>query len=427
MPRQHVFFPSFAIAALALSLFAGSTFAQSQSSSSSRAGQGQGHGQNEGGNAPPGLDVATAKALNTAIEALNIEKYAEAQAAIGTLKLDKLSPYERSKVEQIMFNISYAQEKYDEAQQHLQKSIDAGGLNEQEVSQARYQFAQLYLTREKWKEGAAALEEWFKTAENPNSAAYYLLAVAYYQLEDFARALPPAQKTIELTDKPQENWLQLLLALYLQREQYDQATPLLVKLVEAAPDKKNYWLQLSAVYGQVEDYKNALAVMQLAYGAGLLTEESEFQRLADLLLFNDVPYRGGQVLEKAIKDNKVQTNDKIYEKLANCWIAAGELDKAIEPLQKGGDLASSGDLLVRLGEVQIQRQDWGAAKASIERGINKGQLKDAAGAQLLMGIVLFNEKKLPEARTWFARAQQSPKQRGIAENYLKIIDAQTAS
>ena len=43
-----------------------------------------------------------------------------------------------------------------------------------------------------------------------------------------------------------------------------------------------------------------------------------------------------------------------------------------------------------------------------------------------MGIVLFNEKKLGEARTWFARAQQSPKQRNIAENYLKIINAQTA-
>src|SRR5215471_3645498 len=193
MPRHRVFFAFFAMAAVGLSLFAGSTFAQSQTSPSSRAGQGQSHGQqgqahgqNEGGNAPPaGLDVATAKALNTAIEALNMEKYAEAQAAIGTLKLDKLSPYERSKVEQIMFNISYAQEKYDEAQQHLQKSIEAGGLNEQEVSQARYQVAQLYLTREKWKEGAAALEEWFKTAENPNSAAYYLLAVAYYQLEDF--------------------------------------------------------------------------------------------------------------------------------------------------------------------------------------------------------------------------------------------------
>ena len=214
--------------AAALVLTVPAAFAQD---SQSRAAQGK------EGNAPaPTIDAATGKALNEAIELMNMEKYAEAQAKIGTLNLEKLSPYERSKVEQILFNISYAQEKYEEARGHLQKSIDAGGLNEQEISQARYQFAQLYMTEEKWKEGAAALEEWFKTAAMPNSAAYYLLAVAYYQLEDYGRSLPNAQKAIELSDKPQESWLQLLLALYLQKEQFKDAIPLLVRLVEGAPE-----------------------------------------------------------------------------------------------------------------------------------------------------------------------------------------------
>jgi tetratricopeptide (TPR) repeat protein len=424
MPNNQRLFAVLAIAVLGSSLLAKPAYAQG--TSGSRVKQGSGESQNQGGSSQGAIDAATAKALNTAIEALNMEKYAEAQAAIDTLKLDKLSPYEHSKVEQILFNIAYAQEKYDEARAHLQKSIDAGGLNEQEVAQARYQSAQLYLTQEKWKEGVAALEEWFKTAENPNSAAYYLLAVAYYQLQDFDHAMPNAKKAIELSDKPQESWLQLLLALYLQKDQYKDAIPLLTKLVETTPEKKTYWMQLSAVYGQIEDYKNALAVMQLAYGSGLLTEETEFQRLADLLVFNEVPYRGGQVLEKALKDNKIKGDEKTYEKLADCWIASGELEKAVDPLQKGADLSSSGDMLVRLGEVQIQRQDWDGAKGAIERGINKGKLKDTGAAQLLMGIVLYNEKKLGEARTWFARATQSPKQRNLAENYLKIIDAQTA-
>ena len=54
------------------------------------------------------------------------------------------------------------------------------------------------LPEEKWREGAAALEEWFRTAQNPNGAAYYLLAVAYYQQEDYKRALVPAQKAVDL-------------------------------------------------------------------------------------------------------------------------------------------------------------------------------------------------------------------------------------
>jgi tetratricopeptide (TPR) repeat protein len=424
MPHHYAFSRIFAIAAAAgLAMAATSAFAQ-------RAGQedqeqSQSEGQSSGG--PPPIDVATAKALNTAIEALNMEKYAEAQTAIGTLNLEKLSPYERSKVEQISFNIAYAQEKYDEARQHLQRSIDAGGLNEQEVSQARYQFAQLYMTEEKWKEGAAALEEWFQTATNPNSSAYYLLSVAYYQMEDFERSLPHAKKAVELTEKPQESWLQLLLALYLQKEQFNDAIPLLVGLIETAPEKKTYWMQLSSVYGQVEDYPKALAIMQLAYDAGLVTEDAEIRRLADLLLFNDIPYRGGQVLEEAIQKQVVTVDDKVYDKLANCWIAAGELDKAIDPLTRGGELASSGDMLVRLGQVHLERQDWEAAKAALERGIDKGKLNDTGGAQLMMGIAFFNEKKLADARTWFERAAKAEKHRSIAETYLQIIDAQTES
>jgi tetratricopeptide (TPR) repeat protein len=425
MPHHYAFSRIFAVAAAAgMALAATSTFAQRAGQEDQEQSQSEGQG---GGSGPPPIDVATAKALNTAIEALNMEKYAEAQAAIGTLSLEKLSPYERSKVEQISFNIAYSQEKYDEARQHLQRSIDAGGLNEQEVSQARYQFAQLYMTEEKWKEGAAALEEWFQTATNPNSSAYYLLAVAYYQMEDFGRSLPHAQKAVELTEKPQESWLQLLLALYLQKEQFNDAIPLLVGLIETAPEKKTYWMQLSSVYGQIEDYPKALAIMQLAYDAGLVTEDAEIRRLTDLLLFNDVPYRGGQILEEAIEKQAVNVDDKVYDKLANCWIAAGELDKAIDPLERGGELASSGDMLVRLGQVHLERQDWEAAKAAIERGIDKGKLGDTGGAQLMMGIAFFNEKKLADARTWFERAAKAEKHRSIAETYLQIIDAQTAS
>jgi tetratricopeptide (TPR) repeat protein len=373
----------------------------------------------------PTIDVATGKALNTAIELMNMEKYGEAEATIATLKLDKLSPYERSKVEQILFNISYNQEKYDQARQHLQKAIDAGGLNEQEIQTARYQNAQLYMTQEKWKEGAAALEEWFKTATNPNSAAYYLLAVAYYQMENYTKALPPAQKAVELMEKPQEGWIGMLLALYLQKDQYKEAIPLLQRLINLVPDKKAYWMQLSAVYGQLEDYPNALAIMQLAYGAGLVTEDSEVRRLADLLLFNDVPYRGAQVIEAGIDKKIVKVDDKLYEKLANCWIAAGELDKSIQPLQKGAELAPTGEMYVRLGEVDIQREDWAGAQGALDRGLNKGQLKDAANAQMLMGIALYNQKKLSEAKTWFQRSAQSEKHRQMSRGYLQLIESQT--
>jgi len=382
------------------------------------------HGSGHSANAAPEIDVATAKAINAAIEALNADKLAEAQAAIAQLRLDKLSPYERSRVEWVLFSIAYAQEKYAEAREHLERAIKAGGLNEQEISQFKYQIAQLYLAEGRLKEGAAAIEEWFKTAPNPNSAAYYSLASAYYQLEDYERALPAAEKAIELMEKPNKDWIDLLLELYTQRERYQDSIPLLKQLIELNPDNKTYWLQLSAVYGQLEDYPYALAVMQLAYGARLLNEDAELRRLADLLLLNGIPYRCGQVLEDAIEHNTVKVDEKLYDKLANCWIAAGELDKALAPLTREAVLSSSGDAYVRLAEVHVQRSDWPAAQAALERGIGKGHLKDAGDAEIFMGIALYSQHKLAEARPWFERAQATERHRQMAKSYLLLIGSQ---
>ena len=374
----------------------------------------------------PTIDEQTGKRLNEAIEFLNNEQYSEAKAVIGKLNLEKLSPYERSRVEQILASIAHAQENFDAARTHLNNALAAGGLNEQEVATVRYQIAQLFMAQEKWKEGAASLEEWFKTA-TPNSAAYYLLAVAYYQLEDFKKALPPAKKAVELTEKPQETWVQLLLAIYLQQEQFAAAIPLLRQLIALAPEKKVYWMQLSSVYGQLENYEQSVVYLQLAYNAGHLTEDSELRRLSDLLMFVDIPYRAGQVLEKAIEEKKIKVDSKAYEKLANAWIAAREYEKSISPLRQAAQMSGNGDLFVRLGEVQVQRDKWPEAAEAIKLGLDKGGLKDTANAQLLMGIALYNQDKFSDARSYLQKASGSTKHAQTAKGYLQAIEAELST
>jgi tetratricopeptide (TPR) repeat protein len=150
----------------------------------------------------------------------------------------------------------------------------------------------------------------------------------------------------------------------------------------------------------------------------------EVRRLADLLVLNGVPYRGGQVLEAAIEQKTVTLDEKLYEKLANCWIAAGELEKSIAPLQRAAELAPTGDSFVRLGEVHAQRRDWPAAIAAIQRGIDKGGLRDAANAELWLGIAHYSEKRFDAAVPFFQRARQSDKYSRVAANFLEAIRAQ---
>lgn len=371
--------------------------------------------------AGPAIDAATGKILTEAIDALNAEQYDAAAAAIAKLKMDKLSPYERGRTEQILATIADAREDYPAAQRHLQAAVDSGGLNETEKSQASYQIAQLYLAQEKWKEGAAAMQAWISTAVNPNSSAYYLLAIAYYQQDLYKQALPPAQKAVELAEKPQESWIQLVLALHLQEENWREAVPLLVRLIDMFPDKKTYWVQLSSVYGQLEQFNKALAIMQLAYDGGLIVDSSEITRLADLLMFNNVPYRCATVLDDAIAKKQIKPDAKLYQKQSQCWIAAREYKKSLTPLARAAELSDDGDLYVRMGEVQVQLNEWDDAAESISRGLSKGGLQDASYAQLMLGIAFYNEKKLSQAADSFQKARSSTKHRKTADGYLQLI------
>lgn len=379
--------------------------------------------KDEGRRSAPTISERTGERLNEAIEFLNADDYASARRVLGEINLDRLSPYERSRVEQIFSGIEYSEGNYSAAREHLQQAINAGGFSDREVSQAKYQIAQIYMAEEQWEEGAAALQEWFRTAAEPNSSAYYLLAAAYYQMEDLDAALEPAKKAVELSANPQPSWIELLLALYLTRENYDAALPLLERLIAMEPQEKNHWLRLSSLYQQQEEYANALAAMQIAYNAGFLQQDSEYQRLSDMLRFNDIPYRAARVLGEAMENGDVKTDSNTYEKLANAWIQARDFDEAIPPLTRAAELSNNGNLFVRLGQVQIQQEAWEEAADALGEAMQKGGLEDPGQANLLMGIALFNLNRLGDARDYFQRATRSREHAEMAGDYIKLIDS----
>jgi len=376
--------------------------------------------------APP-IDISTGKKLNEAIEALNAQKYADAKAILEHMNMEKLSPYEQSRVYQIKASIAGAQNDYDGVRKNMQGAIASGGLNDEEIQEARYQIAQMFIAQEKWQEGINALNEWFATAVNPNSTAYYLLAVAYYQLKKPDQALAPAQKAVDLSETPRESWVQLLLALRIEKEQYQEAIPLLKQLVMADPSKKNYWVQLSAVNRQLERYDDSLAVLEIANMAGLLTTDSDLRPLTDLEAFVGIPFRAANNLDKFIEKGSIKADEKAYERLAFSWIEARDYKKAVAPLQKAGELHSNGDTFVRLAEVQLQRQEWAGASDALQKALAKGGLKDTGNTQLLMGIALYSNKQPKEARNWFEKAATHDKQRTQAQAWIKHIDADTSS
>jgi tetratricopeptide (TPR) repeat protein len=370
----------------------------------------------------PTIDERTGRILTQAFEQMTADDNAGARATLQGLNFDRLSPYERSRVEQMLFSIEYEAGNFDGARQHIEAAIASGGLNVLEVSQLRYQSAQLYAQEEKWPEAARALEAWLSDPTSKATAAnYYLLAIAYYQQELIDKALEPARKAVDMAETPQEPWLQLLGALLLQREDYDAALPVIEKSLNLFPGKKTYWTQLSSIYATKEDFANALVVLELANHAGLLTEAADLRRLSDMYMVRDMPYRAATLLQESI-DKKVMVPDqKLYESLANALIASREFEKSLPVLEKAADLSSDGALYYRLGEVNAQLENWQATIDAFQKAMNKGGLRDSATPQLMTGISYYNLGKLSDARTWFERASSSANTKSAAQAYLQMI------
>lgn len=386
-------------------------------------GQGQQQGQGgQGGASLPPLGQAAAEALNEAIELMNAGDYEEAKRVVTELPQTRLSPYEIGRVEQILGTIGYEQGDYATARDHFRKALASGGLNEIEVSRLMFQIAQLFLGDEMYEEAAAEFEAWFEIEPNPNPVAYFLLAVCYYELKEMDKALTNARLAVEATNEPQEQWLSLLIALLVEKEDYEGARDQLNRVIVLAPQKKNYWLQLSSVYSQMEDYAEALATIEIPYLAGMLDQPSEIRRYADLLLYNRIGYRCGTVLEKGMTDGLIEGNLSNYQKLADCWLQSGELERAAQALGRSAPLAETGKDYVRLGEVQIRREAYDEAARAFEAAMDKGGLDDVDRVELLMGVVRYNGEDPCSSRPWFERARSSEQHRQNAIGYLQLLE-----
>ncbi len=369
------------------------------------------------------IQPRTAEVLAEVREHLQADRHAKAEAALVKLQKSKLNPYETAQVHRLLGYVAYGKEEYAEAVQHMKKSLAGDALSPADQADVLFQIAQIQGMEKRWKDVVTTLDSWFRTVEKPNSLGYYLLALAHYQLSDLDSALEPARQAVDIAQNPQQAWLQLLLAIHLGRKDYRAATPVLTKLISIHPDLgKGYWLQLSALHGANGDNAQALAVMELAYRRGLLTDESDLIRLVQLNLLQGIPHRAASVLEREMAAGRIEESVETFEMLSGSWILAREIAKAKTPLARAAELAPKGDLYVRLAQVHMMQEEWTEASVALRSGLAKGGLADASNAELLLGISYFNENQLSEARSWFSRAHKSGATRQQAQTWLEHID-----
>jgi tetratricopeptide (TPR) repeat protein len=364
------------------------------------------------------------KRLDRAYQALSDERYDDCLDALDEMRENpKLNSLERSLLWQTYGYVYSARDEYAKAAESFEKCLEADGLAEQAAIQTRYNLAQLYVMLERYDDAIAQFDYWFAHVRNPSATAFYMTAMAYLQKGDDAQALRYAEKAVEKAKTPRESWLQLLVALRLGEKRYAETVPLLEELVQRFP-KKTYWLQLSAVSSELGDPAKALATLELAYLQGLLTEGTELMSLAQMYLYNQIPYRAAEILEEGLKSGMIAADSRSWQLLADSWLHARERDRALPALRRAAELAPNGNVYVRLAQVELEQEHWSEARAALQAALDKGGLDHPGHAHLLLGIANASDKRWAEAEKAFETAREFEETEKVASQWLRHMAAQ---
>ena len=362
-------------------------------------------------------------------ELVEAQGYASAQLLIDGLGTGrtKLSAYEKAQIYNIEGYSYYLQERYSDAIRSYEKVLAQPDLPEALVLSTLKTTAQLQFTQEDYTGALVTIQRLMQSVAEPSADIYMLKGQALFQMERYNDALDPIKTAITMyRDQgrpPKENWLLLLRVIYFERNDYDNMLKVVKELILYYP-KDTYILTLAGIYSEQGDTKKQMALTEVLYEKGLLTNASNITNLANLYMMHGLPYKAAVLLEKEMDEKVVEANERNLRLLSQSWYQAREDQKAIPPLKKAADMAEDGELYVRLAQSHLNLDQWKDAVAALQRGLKLGGLKRDDQANIMLGMALFNLQRLTQARRAFERASKSKRSARTATQWIKYVDSE---
>jgi hypothetical protein len=370
------------------------------------------------------MTVKTMKKLGEVRELVEKKDWDGALAELDEISQGEyLNEYEKAKLLEMRAGVHLGKNggPSDEVVQNLEQALALKAYGKEERLAATYNLAQGYFMLERFSESADAFARWAEEAEDPQPEQNYLIASSYAQAKRYADALPYAKKAVDASEKAPEPWFQLLASLHYELKQEAELAEVQKRLAAAYP-KKEHLLQLSATYSDMGDDAKALQTLEQLHAKGKLTEPKEILALSRLYERAGQPLKGAALLEKGMRDGKIEKTPENLEALAMCYVAGNDADKALAALRAAGEEAGSGEVYFQLALLQGERGEWASARDAVAAAIQKGGLSSPGDAQLLLGISHYNTKRkdaalasLQEAKRYGAATSK------CADQWIKIV------
>ncbi len=364
--------------------------------------------------------------IQEAWELADNDQTAEAEAEFRGLVNRFSDAYEKAQARFGLAQILLDQGKFDEGLGIIEQLIQQDVLDNPSHFNAMLQLAQLYYSRDRYNDALTWLDRWeAESGVAKPVIAYEMRASIYASQERFRLSLENIDQAIALHDEePKEQWLNLKLTGHYELEQYAPAKVVLKQLIARKPDVKRYWTYLTQINLQLNQPREALAALAVAYRSGMLDKQTEWLQLYSLYGSQDMPFQAAKVLKEGLDKGVVESTKAHWEQLGNAWYGARELDNAIAALGEAAKLATDGKLDMQLAYILVDKEDWAGAKSSLRGAINKGGISETERGNMyvLLGMSEMNTGSEDAARDAFSEALKFERTRGAAQQWLNHLN-----
>ncbi|WP_105265069.1 tetratricopeptide repeat protein [Pseudoalteromonas sp. T1lg76] len=348
-------------------------------------------------------------------------------AALDSVKerSSSMNAYEKAMMYNFYGFIYYNENRLPDAIKAFEQVVAEDAIPESLQLSTLFSLAQLSMANEDYQGSVAYLNRWDKVNTKPKPDSYYVLkSQAFYQMNKYDDALGAINTAITLAEKdgktPKENWLVLQRALYYSLQQPEMVVGVLEKMI-ALYNKPEYWVQLSGMYGEVGREKDQLDTIEAAYQQGYLKTKGDLRNLAQIYMFNGLPYKAAKVMKQAQAKGVVEDNVKNNAFIAEAYVQAKEERKAIGFFEKAAAAERSGIYDQRMAEVYINLEQFSEAADAAREALDKGGLDFESNAYVALGMAQFNLQNFDASILAFEQAEKHKRSERLAQQWIKYV------
>jgi len=315
------------------------------------------------------------------------------------------------------------QQKYAEAAKELEAGLNSPCMEEKDKPARLKTLLQIAYQAKEYPKVVELGNRYLEKEQDPAIGAY--VGNAYYAMDDFTNTrkvmLDVVAKQEASGKTPDELTYRILQGACIKLKDNACTTDLLEKLVTHYP-KPNYWQDLmSMLMATTKNNNQLLNMWRLADGMNVLSDPAEYLEMAQLAVGQGLPGEAQTVLEKGVQKG-IFTSARQKEQSTQLLTEAKQavaLDKStLEKQDVAARAKPTGDNDVKLGAAYLSYGQIDKAVEALQRGIGKGGVKNPDEAAILLGIAHLRSGNKPEAAKAFNTASKDATMTRIAKLWL---------